>query len=172
MKIEIGISLQGVNRFINGLSERFQGVCQYLKESKILPNEAYQGRELITCSQFQACKSCARRPLGKYVIFGIFRDFFLHQNKPKNIQNGPEMTQLQLILMNFIKSATSQSYLVQKSCSQAHVMVMGIGHMSILAAAWSHGLAGSSIMLELQEINFVSFHSQLLHYSVCFTFTM
>ena len=55
--------------------------------------------------------------------------------------------------------------------------VMGIGHMSMLAAVWSHGLAGSSIMLELQvdsfvEIIFVSFYSYLLHYSVCFTFTV
>ena len=155
MKIEISISLQGVNRFINGLLERFQGVCQYLKEFKIMQNEAYQGRELITCSQLRACKSCARRPLGKYVIFGIFRDFFSHQNKPKNVQNGPEMTELQLISINVIKSATSQSYLVQKSCSQAHMKVMGIGHMSMLAAAWSHGLAHSSIMLELQVDGFV-----------------
>ena len=55
--------------------------------------------------------------------------------------------------------------------------VMGIGHMSMLAAAWSHGLAHSSIMLELQgdgfvEIIIMSFYSYLLHDSVYFTFTV
>ena len=81
-----------------------------------MQNEAYQGRELITCSQLQACKSCARRLLGKYVIFGIFRDFSPHQNRPKNVQNGPEMTELQLISMNFIKSATVRDKTVQMFC--------------------------------------------------------
>ena len=54
---------------------------------------------------------------------------------------------------------------------------MNIGHMSMLAAAWSHGLFGSSIMLELQvdgfvEIIIVSFYSYLLHDPVYFTFTV
>jgi hypothetical protein len=49
------------------------------------------------------------------------------------------------------------------------------GHMVMLPAAWSHGLAGTT-MLELQvdhvvKIIFVPFYSYPLHYSVCFKFT-
>ena len=39
MKMEIDIPLQGVNRFINGFVEHFQGVCRYPNEHTTMQNE-------------------------------------------------------------------------------------------------------------------------------------
>src|ERR1700679_3126704 len=50
--------------------------------------------------------------------------WFTRQKEPKNVQNGPELKEIGLILMNFTKSVISPSVLVQKirfwACSKAH----------------------------------------------------
>jgi hypothetical protein len=41
---------------------------------------------------------------------------FTHQKESKNVQIGPELKEIQPILMNFAKSAVTPSVLVQKLC--------------------------------------------------------
>ena len=52
-----------------------------VKHYKVV-NRDDQHEDLITCTQLRACKSCARRPLGKYVIVGKFRKLKTHFAEP------------------------------------------------------------------------------------------
>ena len=47
-------------------------------------NRDDQCEDLIMCAQLQAAKSCARRPLGKYVIVGNFRKLKTHFAEPSH----------------------------------------------------------------------------------------
>ena len=53
---------------------------------------------------------------------------FTRQNKPKNIQNGPEMKEIYPISMNFAKLAVSLSVLVQKICFWTRLKADGLGY--------------------------------------------
>jgi hypothetical protein len=46
---------------------------------------------------------------------------FTHQKESKNVQIGPELKEIQPILMNFVKSAITPSVLVQKLCFWTHL---------------------------------------------------
>ena len=50
---------------------------------------------------------------------------FTRQNKPENVENGPELVNLWLISMNFTKSAITPSVLAQNLCSWTRFEVHG-----------------------------------------------
>src|ERR1700761_5349541 len=53
---------------------------------------------------------------------------FTRQNKPKNIQNSPEMKEIYPISMNFVQLAVSPSVLVQKICFWTRLKADGLGY--------------------------------------------